>query len=136
MDIIKDKQSANQIIGEPQVYPKYGDKKGAWAQKNRLTVQFISFKYEVPVYLSHLNIYETYHAGAIIEIKAKNIETDDIVTVWHAPDFKPENKRKSRIFSPPLELTLFKTQEVVMFLDCSLAGDFCEIDAVGKNIFE
>lgn len=82
--------------------------------------------------MTELNIYETYHAGAVVHVKVKNEATKEWVTVWQALGSKPEVIHASRIFCPPLNRTTFKTQEVRLELDCSLAGDFCEIDAVGK----
>lgn len=105
---------------------------GSWAQKDYDTFQYIVLKYEEPVYLTRLKIYETYHSGAVIRIKVKNSDTDEFVTVWRASENKPQDISKSRIFSPLLEQTFFTTQEIRLDLDCSFAMSWCEIDAVGN----
>lgn len=105
---------------------------GAWAQQYIDNLQYIVFKYEEPVYLTKLKIYETYHAGAVIKIRVKNSDTDEFVTVWRAPENRPQDISKSRIFSPLLEQTFFATQEIRLDLDCSFAVSWCEIDAVGN----
>jgi len=44
------------------------------------------------------------------------------------------NIESSRIFSPELINTKFKTNQVRLELDCSVAASYCEIDAVGKSM--
>ena len=44
----------------------------------------------------------------------------------------PLNIESSRIFSPELEKSIFKTNIVRLDVDCTAANSFCEIDAVGK----
>jgi speckle-type POZ protein len=122
--------SAVQIIGQPKVYPEYGDRHGAWAQRDRDSQQFIVVKFAQSIYLTALNIYETYHAGGIVRIKARNNEADQWVTVWESPNQQPEVVQQSRIFSPILEKITFKTDAIRLDVDCSLANSWCEIDAI------
>jgi hypothetical protein len=63
----KNSWSADQIIGEPKVYPKYGDLEGTWAQSEFNPYQFIVLKYENPVYPTKIKIYETYHSYCVID---------------------------------------------------------------------
>lgn len=127
---------AKHIINKPTVYPRYGDITGSWAQAQCDANQFIELKYAVAVYPAHINIYETYHCGGVIRIKVKNMEANEWVTVWENLN-GPENISTSRIFSPSLSTVLFKTQEVRLEVDCTLARSWCEIDSVeliGKNL--
>jgi speckle-type POZ protein len=118
--------SANKVIGAPQVYPNYGDLTGTWAQGTCSSNEWIELEFEQELFVTRLNIYETYHAGAIRRIKLKN--RDEWVTVWQVE--RVQNIVNSRIFSPELQKTKFKTNKVRLELDCTIAGTWCEIDAV------
>lgn len=80
-----------------------------------------------------VNIYETYHAGGVTAIKLRNKVDNDWVTVWDAGAAGAINIESSRIFSPDLQRTNFKTNEIRIEIDCSIANSYCEIDAVGKK---
>lgn len=69
-----------------------------------------------------------------MKIKVKNSQTDEWITVWTVP-VEATVIDEARIFSPPLEKTSFRTQEVRLELDCSKAWATCEIDAVGNYFF-
>ena len=45
--------SANQILGQPKVYPQYGDLSGVWAQGDKGQDEYI----EVSCYKMHLDMY-------------------------------------------------------------------------------
>jgi hypothetical protein len=122
---------ARNIIGKPKVYPEYKCSGEGWGQNIYDNNQYIVIKFDDPVYLIQLNIYETYNAGAIIRIKIKNSETNEWNTVWEAPVDAPVIYF-ARIFTPLLEQIVFKTQEVRLELDCSKAYGTSEIDAVGN----
>ena len=107
-----------------------GDIQGAWAQSQFTQNEFIELKFATDVYVKNINIYETYHCGGVVRIKLKDKSINEWRTVWKAEN-GPENLEGSRIFSPDLEKTLFKTNQVRLELDCRLANTYCEIDAVG-----
>ena len=67
----------------------------------------------------------------MIRVSLKDKEKDIWKTVWES-DIGALNIESSRIFSPELEKTIFKTNIVRLDLDCTGATSFCEIDAVGK----
>jgi hypothetical protein len=50
--------------------------------------------------------------------------------VWQKA--KAENIETSRIFSPSIKETRFKTNRIRLEIDCTVANTWCEIDAVGK----
>ncbi len=132
--LLKDGWSANQVIGVPNVYPQYGDISKAWAQGRRNSpLEYIVFKYNEPVYVAQLNVYETYNAGSIIKIEVKNNQTNEWSIVWQSSNSPPQLISSSRIFSPTLIEASFKTQQVRLTLDCSL-GAWCERDAIGKLV--
>ena len=125
--------SAKQVIGAADVYPYYGyDKAGVWAINNEFSSrEYIVLKYNQAVYVAQINIYETVKAGSIIKIEVKNIQNNQWLLVWESSS--PQLIESSRIFSPTLTATSFKTQEVRLTLNCSLGG-YCDIDAVGKLV--
>lgn len=60
--------SADNVVGEPTVYPHYGDLEGTWAQLKLNRSQYITLGFEAEIYVTGLNVYETFHAGAITRI--------------------------------------------------------------------
>ncbi len=132
----KDTWSARQVLGKPNVYPKYGDLEYTWAQDqgNLDSLQFIEVEFQTEVFASQINIYETCHAGAVIRIKLLNKESNQWTTAWQSQN-GPQNIESSRVFSPPLTMSTFKTNSVRLELDCSTCQSYCEIDAIGKARF-
>ncbi|XP_063445989.1 TD and POZ domain-containing protein 1-like isoform X1 [Mytilus trossulus] len=118
---------ASCVEGKPRVYPKYGDIAGAWAQKHKDANQFIEIEYEEKIYIDKIDIYETYHAGMVKCIKAKH-PNGSWVKVWNTP--KVSCITHSRIFSPDFERLSFQSNILRIEVDCTVAGNWCEIDAV------
>ncbi|XP_065932791.1 F-box/LRR-repeat protein 4-like [Magallana gigas] len=121
--------SAKQVLGTPNVYPRYGDIPGTWTQaRSQLDrVHFIEVKFPRKLFLSKVNIYETYHGGAVVKISAKNKENQwvDIFNITHAHVI-----RKSRKFSPQIKRTMFPVDELRIEVDCSASRSYVEIDAI------
>jgi hypothetical protein len=123
------------VIGPPRVYPNYGDLNFTWAQANDFTSpHFIELEFPIEIFVKKINIYETYHAGGVVAIKLKEKYANRWITVWQST-VGAINIESSRIFSPELIVTKFKTNQVRLELDCSVAASYCEIDAVGKKTF-
>jgi uncharacterized protein YbbC (DUF1343 family) len=113
------------------VWPNYGDIHNAWAQLPPFSEnEFIELAYPVQVYVTSINIYETYHAGAVIRIKIKDLNRNEWISVWQSRTGAQVHEQ-SRIFSPELLSTNFKTNQIRLELDCTVANSYCEIDAVG-----
>lgn len=53
-------------------------------------------------------------------------------SVWEIETLPTEPIRTSRIFSPVLNKTFFKSNEIRIELDCSIFRSWSEIDAIGK----
>ena len=107
----------------------------AWGQAQFTNDQFIEIKYPQEIFVLEINIYETYHCGAIVKIKLKDLSTDEWKIVWETET--ASHIENSRIFSPTLTKSFFKTNQVRLELDCTLANSYCEIDAVevvGKKL--
>nr|XP_022322052.1 F-box/LRR-repeat protein 4-like [Crassostrea virginica] len=121
--------SANQILGNPNVYPRYGAIAGTWAQPNGQLdrVHFIEIKFPRKLFLNKINIFETYNAGAVVRIAAKDPQ-NQWVDVYHARH--AHLIRKSRKFSPKIKEVQFPVDELRIEVDCSVSRDYVEIDAV------
>ncbi len=66
--------SASQALGEPDVYPNYGDLEGAWAQyePKYKTREFLEFYFEDAIPIDSIHIYETYTCGAVDTVYVRN----------------------------------------------------------------
>nr|XP_034301073.1 uncharacterized protein LOC105335840 isoform X2 [Crassostrea gigas] len=121
--------SAQQVLGKPNVYPRYGSIPGTWAQATGQLdrVHFIEVKFPRKIFMTKVNIYETYHAGAVVKISAKDGQNQwvDIFNATHAHVI-----RKSRKFSPQIKRTMFPVDELRIDVDCSASGSYVEIDAI------
>ena len=78
------------------------------------------------MYVDELEIYETLNAGAVHRISALNPQGTWVV-IWTG---QPTCIQSSRIFKPSLTPCPFPVNVIKLELDCSLAGSWCEIDAV------
>ena len=121
------------IFKKIEMKKSYGDERGTWCQSSAHTAdEYIEIKFSKEVYVTKVNIYETYHCGGVVRIKLKDKSQNNWKTVWKSePENTPQNIETSRIFSPDLEKTLFKTNEVRLDVNCSVANSYCEIDAIG-----
>ncbi|XP_061164565.1 F-box/LRR-repeat protein 4-like [Saccostrea echinata] len=131
MSLIKGRYSAKQIVGKPNVYPRYGDSQGTWTQATgQLNEnQFIQVRFPEKVWITEVNIYETYNAGTVKRILAKNKENqwEEIFAVSHV---HPIMIRKARKFSPKIKKVNFPVNELRIEVDCSVSPSWVEIDAV------
>lgn len=119
--------SANSVIGVPKVYPRYGDIQGAWASADKNADQFIQVKFQKKVFLREINIYETYHAGGVKNISAKDMQGNWVMVY---KTHRLQNIEKSRIFSPSFNPPHFPVDELRLDIDCTACGTWVEIDAV------
>lgn len=121
--------SAKQILGRPNVYPRYGDIGGTWTQaaSERDRVHFIEVKFPRKIFITKVNIYETFHAGAVVKISAKDGQNQwvDIFNATHAQVI-----RESRKFSPQIKRIMFPVDELRIEVDCSASKHYVEIDAI------
>jgi hypothetical protein len=91
-----------QVIGEPKVYPQYGDLQGSWAPKN-CKKEFLEVEFPEELFIDAISIYETFHAGAVTHIGAWNPMAQRYVPVYHGA---ARNIEQSQIFEPKLEVKL------------------------------
>ncbi|GFO41974.1 F-box/lrr-repeat protein 4 [Plakobranchus ocellatus] len=119
--------SADQVLGEPKVYPQHGDIHGSWAMGTIDDKQYLELEYDIPVCPTAINIYETFNPGAVVAVKI--LDTNGRwEMLWSVK--KPVHLTQSRIFSPALKETNSKTTQIRIEVNCKAAGTWCEIDAV------
>ncbi|XP_062596729.1 uncharacterized protein LOC134258201 isoform X3 [Saccostrea cucullata] len=121
--------SAKQILGKPNVYPKYGASSKAWTQGYGQTnaKQYVELKFPEKIWLAHVNIYEVYNAGAVTRILAKNGE-HGWVEIARAP--YAHLIKRARIFSPEIKRVDFPVNELRIEVDCTVSRSYVYIDAV------
>ncbi|XP_056019555.1 uncharacterized protein LOC125669622 isoform X2 [Ostrea edulis] len=119
--------SARTVIGQPRVYPRYGDLQGSWASAAKDAHQFIEVAFEKKLYLREINIYETYHAGGVKRVSAKDVG-GNWVTLYETDHCQCIDS--SRIFSPQFNQPKFPVDELRIDIDCTASGSWVEIDAI------
>ncbi|XP_052217124.1 uncharacterized protein LOC127835000 [Dreissena polymorpha] len=124
-----DNWSAQQILGVPDVYPEYGDIDRAWAPHVIDANQFLEFQYATPVYVTKVDVYETYNAGGVKAIKCLDV-SGTWITLWSTPQVSVI--KSARIFSPSFTSTIPCFSNLIRLdIDCTVANTWVEIDAVG-----
>jgi hypothetical protein len=120
---------SSQMLGQPNVYPKWGDEYEAWASYDygdeRDTV-ILGFDNNGPI--DSIFIWETYTAGYIDSVWVKNPGTMqwDLV-YWTTPANYGDS---SRILAIGFPMTAYNVNEVRFTLANDLADDWTEVDAV------
>ncbi|KAK3106466.1 hypothetical protein FSP39_020548, partial [Pinctada imbricata] len=120
--------AANEVIGIPNVYPNYGDLKGAWAQKSLNENEYIQVRFEYEIYIEEVNIYETYNCGGVWKVEIMTIH--GWVTVWEIPSLQVQLLKDSRIFSPDIIFVQHPSNMVKLTVNCAHADSWVEIDAI------
>ncbi|XP_064643279.1 uncharacterized protein LOC135497364 [Lineus longissimus] len=120
---------ATDVLGPPRVYPHYGDIDKAWSPGTHTANEYLKMTFERAVYVTRIDVYETFHAGGVKKIDLLH-PSGEWVQVWQTE--KVSNIEQSRIFTPPLDLSKvnFKTNAVAVYIDCSIAGTWVQIDAI------
>jgi hypothetical protein len=120
---------ATNVLGPSNTYPQYGDINTAWAPaKSSGTFEYLELEFTKYMIVSGIEIYETYHPGAVVKISLwrKNKWT----VVYSGESQANKLPAQSRIFAPPLRKTQFATKRVRIDLDTRKSPSWSEIDAV------
>lgn len=117
-----------QVIGAPDVYPRYGDLEGSWTPNVKDSKQFIEVQFAEAVCITGVEIYETYFAGAVKAVKAK--DGNSWITLWSTSPVQV--LKYARIFSPPLSIELMTspTKDLRIEVDVSASNNWVELDAI------
>jgi len=122
---------AETVVGSPRVFPRYGDHTGAWAPaRSRGTFEFLVLEFHTPVYITGVDIFETYNPGHITKISIYNEEGNSWVEVFTTE--AANIAELSRVYSPPLDppVLTFRSNRIRIDLDCQLSRSWSEIDCV------
>ncbi|WAR19390.1 PLMN-like protein, partial [Mya arenaria] len=100
---------ANQVIGEADVYPAYKQSNLSWAPSyaHIYGSQYIEVIYPTQVHVARLEIYETFHGGAVSNIICFHFGGAPRI-IWQ--DSTIQNIEEARIFSPTLTGYCFSNQ--------------------------
>lgn len=124
-----DAWSAAQTLGQPDIYPQYGDISSAWASQNPDDNQeFLELAFDDPEPVIAVSIYETYSPGAVSKVSVRNSNTGAWTEVWTgtaAP--APE---VARVFTVTFPETAFPVDAVRLDIDSPAVPSWNEIDAV------
>ncbi len=76
--------SAQQLLGQPNVYPNYGDSGYAWASAEMNSGrQWVELGFLEAVYVEHVDIYETFNPGAIVNVELVDTKGNSHL-IWEA----------------------------------------------------
>lgn len=121
--------SAQKALGQPDVYPAYGDYTHSWAS---LTAsgqrEFLELSFTNPMKVSHIAVYENYYPGAVDTIYVRNLSTGVWIKVWEGT--ASAAPAESRIFEVSFELTTFMVDAVRIAINSPAVPGWNEIDAV------
>ena len=98
------------ILGRRRVYPLYGNSRAdTWSPSAQDGKQFVELEFGTAVYITRICIYETFHAGSVVRISIR-----DPSGKWQSvsEQDKAELLMRSRIYSPNIQRTAFKSNAV------------------------
>ncbi len=124
-------QGAASVIGPPQVYPRHGDRKGAWAPRPRVSdVEWVEAVYpaDTPV-VSKVRVFETCMAGSTFAVTARDRAGDPQVLLWQAPPRPPRVKSEAAVVeiavNPPRALHAVRAYVV------NDGAQYTQVDTIG-----
>jgi hypothetical protein len=120
---------AVQTLGEPNVFPNYGDDTKAWSPRTENGQrEHLVLGYNDPIPVAGVAIFETYYPGAVDKVLLRDAATGDWVEVWSGTAAaKPE---EARVFLVSFAKTAFLVDAVRIELDSPNVPGWHEIDAV------
>jgi len=127
---------ADNLVGPPQTFPRYGDISTAWAPLTYSgSEEFLHLKFTRAVHICGVDVFETWNPGCVIRLSA--FDGHEWHTLWTGPASQslPE---LPRVFSPSFPCTTFKSNEIRIDLDCRKSISWTEIDAIrlrGREIY-
>jgi sugar lactone lactonase YvrE len=121
--------SANQILGEPNTFPEYGDLPTAWSPlSEKGSKEFIELEFTNYKKINFVDIYETFNPGSIDSVFIKNVNTDQYELVYTASPDSTING--ARILPISFPLTDFPVSMVKITMNSPAVSGFKGIDAV------
>jgi len=120
---------ADNLIGSPKTFPRYGDISTAWAPLSSSgSEEFLHLKFAQPVYVCGVDVFETWNPGCVVKISAFDGQNWHILWSGGLPQKRlPE---LPRVFSPTFPCTPFPSDQIRIDLDCTRSISWTEIDAI------
>jgi PKD repeat protein len=120
---------AIQTLGEPDVYPSYGDSIKAWAPRTpNGPREWIELRYDDSSPISAVWIYETLKPGTVDSVYARNPVTNQWELLWSGTAFPAP--LEARIFKVEFPETNFPVSEIRIAMNTAAVSYWNEIDAV------
>ena len=120
--------SAQQMLGQPNVYPNYGDNRYAWAPAYRNNgLQWAQLGFSEAVYVDTVEIYETFNPGAIVRIELADT-TGHSHVIWEGKGGSAGTS--ARVFSVKNGIVTVPCDGIRITLDTDTVSGWNEIDAV------
>ena len=120
---------AVQVLGEPNVFPNYGDDSKAWSPRTENGQrEYLELGYTDPIPVAGVAIFETYYPGAVDRVEVRNADTEEWVEVWTGT--AAAAPQEARVFLVSFPKTAFLVDAVRIELDSPGVPGWHEIDAV------
>ncbi|MBN8652802.1 MAG: hypothetical protein J0L67_15320 [Cytophagales bacterium] len=117
-------------IGEPDLYPTYGDLPGAWASATPDNQrEFLVLGFTEPQTVKKIEIYETYSPGAIDTIYLLDVNSEKWKIVYAKPA-QTGLPAEARIFTIHLIETQYMANAIRLAINSPAVASWNEIDAV------
>ncbi|RLD25787.1 MAG: OmpA family protein [Bacteroidetes bacterium] len=122
------KYSADQILGQPNSFPKGGDSKLSWSPKDEDgKLEFIKVKFDNPMPVQQVVVYENHHPGAVSAVYLY----DENDKEYLAQEFKVKStQRATRILEVNFPMTSYNVAAVKVEMVCKKVEGFNQIDAI------
>lgn len=118
------------MLGEPDVFPLYGDNTLAWGAAFANEEEWVAVSFNESVYPTRVDIFQTFYSSTIWRVSALDEETNRFVVLWQTDKSSVRSQETSSIFSPPLCPAIFKTRTIMFELLGAGLGAYTEIDAI------
>jgi len=126
--------SAQQILGQPDTYPNYGNYSTAWSPSSESgSKEYIEVGFEKALLLTKLSVYETYNPGAIDTIYAR--DSDGYTHLLWGGTAAPAGT-SARILEISVPMTSYLVDKIILHLKPELVPGKNEIDAVKMTGYE
>lgn len=122
--------AAAQVLGAPNVFPRYGDLPGSWAPADpRSTADHVEVLFAAPVMAAEVWVFETNGTGATYSIAAINPDGSVTPLAVSQPTRLPEAASQYVVpVSPPRVISGVRVE-----VSSAAVGTYAEIDAVGAS---
>jgi hypothetical protein len=130
-DIYPNSWCAAQVLGEPNVYPSYGDIDEAWTPENygdQRDTLILWFDNVGPI--DSIAIYQTNEPGVIDSVWVKNPSTSNWDLIYFNASPAPTLSGVAEILGVSFPMTAYNVSEIKITFATDLATDWMEIDAV------